>query len=228
MTIFAPYGDATTIDVTKTSQSVALPTMPSGTPAFALVARQSDLGSLYLKLGDNTVTVSESTGFKVTKKDLESAVYFAVSSAETHIAILCDGNPGKVTLTAGSINSGTTIIPNSVVQLDASGKLPALSVLNQILTDGTTINWDMTGGLFATVTLGGNRTMAAPSNLKIGSAILLVRQDAVGGRTLTWNAAFKWPGGVAPALSSAANATDVFSFIVDGTNLYGTYMHGLA
>jgi len=99
---------------------------------------------------------------------------------------------------------------------------------NQTLTDGVTINWSMVNSRLATVTLGGNRTMAAPTNMLPGSAILLVKQDATGGRTLTWNAVFKWPGGVAPTLSAAANATDVFSFVLDGTNLYGTYMNGLA
>lgn len=98
----------------------------------------------------------------------------------------------------------------------------------QTLTDGVTINWSMANSRMAQVTLGGNRTMAAPTNMLPGSAILFVKQDATGGRTLTWNSAFKWPGGVAPALSSAANAVDVFSFVLDGTNLYGTYMMGLA
>jgi hypothetical protein len=93
----------------------------------------------------------------------------------------------------------------------------------QTLTDGATINWDMINTRMATVTLGGNRTLAAPTNMIAGSAILIVRQDATGTRTLAWNAAYLWPGGVDPVLSTAANSIDVFSFITDGTSLYGTY-----
>ena len=98
------------------------------------------------------------------------------------------------------------------------------NISNQTLTDGVTISWDVSLGQVATVTLGGNRTVAAPTNLKIGTYILHVIQDATGSRTLTWNAVFKWPAGVAPTLTTTANARDVFSFISDGTNLYGTYV----
>lgn len=98
------------------------------------------------------------------------------------------------------------------------------NIANQILTDGATINWDASLGSVATVTLGGNRAIAAPSNLKIGTYILHVVQDGSGGRTLTWNSVFKWPAGVAPVLTSTANRRDLFSFVCDGTNLYGSYL----
>jgi hypothetical protein len=97
-------------------------------------------------------------------------------------------------------------------------------IANQTLTDGTTINWDVSLGSVATVTLGGNRTVAAPTNLKIGTYILHVVQDGSGNRTLTWNSIFKWPAGVAPTLTSTANRRDLFSFVCDGTNLYGSYL----
>lgn len=34
-------------------------------------------------------------------------------------------------------------------------------------------------------------------------------QDATGSRTMTWPAAFKWPGGTVPTLTTAANAVDL-------------------
>jgi hypothetical protein len=96
----------------------------------------------------------------------------------------------------------------------------------QTLTDGATINWDTALGKSAKVTLGGNRTVAAPTNLVSGESYTLsVIQDGTGSRTLTWNAVFKWPGGVAPVLTTTAAARDVFSFTADGSNLYGTYMN---
>lgn len=98
------------------------------------------------------------------------------------------------------------------------------NISNQILTDGATINWDVSQGSVATVTLGGNRAMAAPTNLKVGSYILHVVQDGSGNRTLTWNSVFKWPAGVAPVLTTTANRRDLFSFVCDGTNLYGSYL----
>ena len=98
------------------------------------------------------------------------------------------------------------------------------NIANQILTDGATINWDTSLGSVATVTLGGNRTIAAPTNLKIGSYILHIIQDGSGNRTVTWNSVFKWPAGVAPVLTTTGNRRDLFSFVCDGTNLYGSYL----
>jgi hypothetical protein len=95
---------------------------------------------------------------------------------------------------------------------------------NQILTDGSTISWNVSVGTVATVTLGGNRSLANPTNLKVGTYILHVIQDGTGGRTLTFGSAYKWPAGVAPILTTAASARDMFSFVSDGTNLYGSFL----
>ena len=89
------------------------------------------------------------------------------------------------------------------------------------LTDGATISWAASTAQVATVTIAGNRTMAAPSGLVSGAFYALnVIQDATGSRTMTWNTVFKWTGGSAPTLSTAANAKDFFVFRSDGTNLY--------
>ena len=98
------------------------------------------------------------------------------------------------------------------------------NIKSQNLSDAATVTWDTSAGQIATVTLGGNRTIGAPSNLKIGTYILHIYQDGTGGRTATWNAIFKWTAGVAPPLSTAAGAHDVFSFVSDGTYLYGSFM----
>ena len=98
------------------------------------------------------------------------------------------------------------------------------NIANQTLTDGPTINWDTSLGSVATVTLGGNRTIAAPTNLKIGTYILHVIQDVSGNRTVTWNSVFKWPAGIAPVLTTTGSRRDLFSFVCDGTNLYGSYL----
>jgi hypothetical protein len=97
---------------------------------------------------------------------------------------------------------------------------------SQTLTDGATINWDVALGRVATVTLAAaGRTMAAPTNLKVGTYILRVYQDATGSRTITtWNSVFKWTAAVAPVLSTGANKLDIITFFSDGTNLYGSYL----
>lgn len=101
---------------------------------------------------------------------------------------------------------------------------------HQILTDGATVNWNMDSGASAQITLAGNRTMAAPTNLRAGASyLLLIIQDSTGSRTITWNSVFKWAGGTVPVLSTTANAKDIISFWSDGTNLYGgSIIKGLA
>ena len=91
-----------------------------------------------------------------------------------------------------------------------------------ILTDTTTIQWNLDTAQVAMVTLGGNRTLTAPTNVKTGGTYhLIVKQDNTGGRTLSFDSIFKWKGGTTPNLSTAANAVDLLSFISDGAAMYG-------
>lgn len=89
------------------------------------------------------------------------------------------------------------------------------------LTDGATISWNVASAQVAKVTLGGNRTVAAPTNQQAGAFYaLLVQQDGTGSRTLSWNSVFKFPTATAPTLTTTASARDFFVFRSDGTNMY--------
>jgi hypothetical protein len=88
------------------------------------------------------------------------------------------------------------------------------------LSDGATITIDMATACHHSVTLGGNRTFAAPSNQVVGqSGSIFITQDGTGSRTASFNSAFKFIGGVAPSLSSAANATDRIDYIIKSSNV---------
>ncbi len=91
----------------------------------------------------------------------------------------------------------------------------------QALVDAATIVWNMASGQNATVTLGGNRTLGAPSNIIAGSSgVLIITQDSGAPRTLAYNAVWKWPVG-APVLQTASGAKDVlYWYSPDGTNCY--------
>lgn len=81
------------------------------------------------------------------------------------------------------------------------------------LTDGATITIDASRGDDFRVTLGGNRTMAAPTNPTDGQRVtILVSQDGTGSRTLTWNAVFTF-GTITNALTATANRRDLFDFV---------------
>lgn len=81
------------------------------------------------------------------------------------------------------------------------------------LTDAATIATDMSLGNNFQVTLAGNRTLGAPTNVVAGqSGIIRVVQDATGLRTLAYNSVFKFPGGTAPTLTTTANAVDLLAY----------------
>ena len=87
------------------------------------------------------------------------------------------------------------------------------------LSDGATIAWDVSASPIASVTLGGNRTLSAPTNA-VGSGqyiSLLVIQDGTGSRTLTWNAAYEFTADTAPTLTTTASKGDLFTFRYNGS-----------
>ena len=72
------------------------------------------------------------------------------------------------------------------------------------------------------VTLGDNRTLAV-SNVSTGQAfVIILQQDGSGSRTVTWWSNIKWVTATAPTLTTTASRWDIFSFIYDGTNYYGS------
>ena len=94
------------------------------------------------------------------------------------------------------------------------------------LTDASTIAWDLSQNQVAQVTLGDNRTLGAATNQTAGATyILIVKQDGTGGRTLdVSNALYKFPGGVEPVVANGANDVSIFSFVSDGSNLFGNML----
>lgn len=89
------------------------------------------------------------------------------------------------------------------------------AMTEQTLVDGATVSWDMSTGFDYILTLGGNRTISNPTNTKVGQkGRLIIQQDATGSRTVTWGANYKFSNGLAPTLSTTANAVDLFYYDV--------------
>jgi len=106
-----------------------------------------------------------------------------------------------------------------IAQLEADKILASSS-------DGATVTFDLDNSKIQTVTLQGNRTLAV-SNVSTGMVFVVrLQQDGTGGRSVTWWSTIKWPGGSAPALSTAVNSIDAFGFVCPGTNAYDGYFLG--
>jgi hypothetical protein len=131
------------------------------------------------------------------------------------IANAATGNSPNISVTGDDTNIG----------LSVSTKGTGLILFNDgaynadaTLTDGATITWDVGSSPVAKVTLGGNRTLSAPTNSASGQFIsLTVIQDATGSRLLTWNSAYEFTGDVAPTLTTTASKADIFVFKYNGT-----------
>jgi len=86
------------------------------------------------------------------------------------------------------------------------------------LTDGSTITPDFAVANNFSVTLGGNRTLANPTNLTAGQhGVIVITQDGTGSRTLAYGSYFKFPAGAAPTLTTTASAVDVLAYYVEST-----------
>jgi hypothetical protein len=87
------------------------------------------------------------------------------------------------------------------------------------LTDAATIAVDLSTMINAKVTLGGNRTLGNPTNVKPGqSGVILIRQDGTGSRTLAFGANWRFPNAVAPTLSTTAGYCDKLFYFVESSS----------
>lgn len=87
------------------------------------------------------------------------------------------------------------------------------------------ITLDLANGNIFRLTLKGDVTFSfTGSTNNLGcSFTLYIKQDGTGSRAVTWPTSVAWAGGVAPTLSTGANAMDivVFETITGGTTWFG-------
>ena len=116
--------------------------------------------------------------------------------------------------TIQELQSGDTI--NGYAQTGATNTFTGAQIGNiTTLTDGATITPDIALNNSFTVTLGGNRTLANPTNLVAGqSGVIIINQDGTGGRTLAYGSNYDFGGGTAPTLTTTANAQDMIAYFV--------------
>jgi hypothetical protein len=143
--------------------------------------------------------------------------FVKTASAVNEISITnsATGNSPDLSVTGSDTNIGLSITTKGtgLIKFNDSAYFPETT-----LTDGATITWDASVAQVAKVTLGGARTISAPTNGATGQFIsLLVIQDGTGSRTLTWNSAYEFASDTAPTLTTTASLGDLFTFRYNGT-----------
>lgn len=217
-------GDTGTVTNTMLAGSIAITKLVSSTISG-------------VSLGSNLNSLTLGAGLTGTSYNGSAAVTAAVSYGTT-AGTACQGNdsrlsdarvnPNAVTFnnSGAGAASGTTYTGSAAVTVSYNTIGAAGTAANNTftaaqrasigtLTDGATITPDFATANNFTVTLAGNRTLAAPTNQVAGqSGSIFIVQDATGSRTLAYAADWDFAGGTAPTLSTAANAVDRLDYIV--------------
>ena len=157
-------------------------------------AKINDSGVTTAKIADSAITTAKIAAGAVITADIADAAVTSAKADSTSVALL--GTAQEYTRTH-NFNATT-------------------------LVEGTSIAWDLSQNQVAKVTLAGNRTLSNPTNAVDGAVyILVVKQDGTGGRTLSFSSDYKFSGGTAPTLTTAASKADVITFVCEGTALLG-------
>ena len=166
------------------------------------------------------------TGGSVTGVTFSSSAATITGGSITGITDLAvaDGGTGASTLTGIIKGSGTSALTTATAGTDYAGIDTAQTFTKgqrgeiTALSDGSTITPDLADSNNFSVTLGGNRTLANPTNITAGqSGSIFITQDGTGSRTLAYGSYFDFAGGTAPTLSTTASAVDRIDYIVRTT-----------
>ena len=94
---------------------------------------------------------------------------------------------------------------------------------DQALTSGASVAWNANTHQVATLTLGHNATIANATNHSSGGVYIMRVTQPAAPKTVAWSTGYKWPGNTAPTMTATASAVDIFTFVSDGTYMYGSF-----
>jgi len=146
-----------------------------------------------------------------------------LESNSEDLTINADGASSEIKFQENGVEVGTsaTMVFTGTAQNFTAGQRGEITAL----TDGATITPDCDDSNNFSVTLGGNRTLANPSNITAGqSGSIFVTQDGTGSRTLSFGSYWDFAGGTAPTLTTTASAVDRIDYVVRST----TSIHAVA
>jgi hypothetical protein len=118
------------------------------------------------------------------------------------------------------VYGGSNALPTGLAYTTSANVFTNVQTVTPIsLGTASTITLTSVASNNCTVVLSANTTFSNPTVVTDGTVYnIKIKQDATGGRTLTFGSKFKFPGGTAPVLSTGANAIDFMSCYYDATD----------
>ena len=189
-----------------------------------------------LTVTDNSGISIAGTAVSATAAQLNVMATVTASAAELNVL---DGIPAGLTSTELGYSDGVTSAIQTQINTKGTGDASLDTAQNwtkgqrgeiTALTDGATITIDMADSNNFSVTLGGNRTFANPSNDTAGqSGSIFITQDGTGSRTASWGTDWEFAGGTAPTLTTTAAASDRIDYVIrSGTSIQAVATLALA
>lgn len=203
------------VNITGTTTIAAFGTLPAGVRKFCRTSGALTITynatSMIIRQGAASVTLDAGSTFTAISLGAGNWEVDAISFGG--VGPFDRRSPGAIGGTSASTGAFTTVGLTGLTALYATGT-------PQALTDQATITWDMLAGNNATLTIGGNRTLGAPSNVSAGmGGSLAITQNGSGSNTLAYNAVWYFPGGTDPTLSTAAGARDLLVWYAVASNI---------
>jgi hypothetical protein len=178
-------------------------------------ATTSNAGAV--QLTDSTSSTSTSTA--ATPNSVKTAYDLAAAALPKSGGTMT----GAITFAAGQTITGYGLLDGA--QTWTKGQRGEITAL----TDGATITPDFADSNNFSVTLGGNRTLANPSNLTAGQSGCIWITQSTGSHTLAYGSYWDFTGGTAPTLSTAASAVDCLVYAVQSsTKITATLISNLS
>ena len=122
----------------------------------------------------------------------------------------------KVTNVKHETSGINTLVFDNGGTSGGNGRVTTKGTIGEVITVNyaSTITLDFKTGNNFTTTLTGNTTFANPTTLVAGqSGVIFIIQDGTGGHTAAFGSYWDFSDGVAPTLSTGANAVDMIAWI---------------
>ena len=212
-------GTIANADISSTAE-IAVSKLANGTARQLL---QTDSGGSGVEFTSNVdipgtldvtgVATFDSTTTFVGNATFNGSIIFEGATADANETTLTVTDP-TADRTITLPDATTTVAGLAVAQAFTKGQAGTPVAL----TDAASVAIDLSLANNFTLTLAGNRTLAAPTNVTAGqSGVIVVTQDGTGSRTLAYNSIYKFAGGTAPTLTTTASAVDVLAYYVESS-----------